>query len=131
MNFVVDSMLPPDLADCLNAAGHDVVTPAGLGAHNLSDGALIGIATAEHRVIVTENASDFAHMTTCTVVLLCKSWWPRATLASKPAAALDQCLGRTGPGVVVSGHGEAVGPGRHDRQEIPRLQRGKGPVLGE
>lgn len=38
------------------------VTPSRLGAHNLPDDVLVQIATAEDRVIVTENASDFAQV---------------------------------------------------------------------
>ena len=83
-------MLPPDVTEHLNAAGHEAVTPSTLGAHNLPDDELIQIATAERLVIVTESASDFAHVTTCAVLLVRKSWWPRATLAPDLAAALDR-----------------------------------------
>ncbi|MBI4218772.1 MAG: DUF5615 family PIN-like protein [Chloroflexi bacterium] len=87
---MIDAMLPPKVAEYLNAAGHDAVTPAGLGAQNLSDDVLIQIATAEHRVIVTENAGDFAQVTTSAVLFVRKSWWPRRTLASNLAVALDR-----------------------------------------
>jgi hypothetical protein len=87
VRFLIDAMFPPQVADSLNAHGHDAVAPAGLGAHNLPDDVLIQIATAERRVIVTENASDFAHVTTCTVLFVRKSWWPRA-LATRLAASL-------------------------------------------
>ena len=46
--------------DLLTARGHDAVTPADLGAHNLPDDTLIEIAGTEGRVVVTENASDSA-----------------------------------------------------------------------
>jgi len=83
-------MLPPQVAEHLNALDHDAVTPAALGAHNLPDDVLIALATAGRRVIVTENASDFARAGTRAVLLLRKSWWPRATLATDLAAALDR-----------------------------------------
>ena len=83
-------MLPPRVAEHLHEAGHDAVTPADLGAHNLPDDVLVRIASTEGRVIVTENASDFAHVTTCTVVFVRKSWWPRSTLTFDLAAAVDR-----------------------------------------
>ncbi len=90
MKFLIDAMLPPKVADELNAAGHDAVTPEGLGAHNLPDDVLVQIATADNRVIVTENASDFAHVSTCPVLFVRKSWWPSPSLASKLGHALDR-----------------------------------------
>lgn len=46
MRFLVDAMFPPQVVERLNAAGHDAVTPAELGAANLPDEALIQVATA-------------------------------------------------------------------------------------
>jgi hypothetical protein len=83
-------MFPPQVTSFLRASGHDAVTPLELGAHNLPDDVLIEIATIERRVIVTENASDFARVTTCAVVFVLKSWWPRPTLAASLAASLDR-----------------------------------------
>jgi len=83
-------MLPPDTAELLVAAGHDATSPVQLGAHNLSDDTLISLAAVDHRVIVTENASDFAAVTVCPVLLVRKSWWPRGSLAAKLADALDR-----------------------------------------
>jgi hypothetical protein len=90
LKFLIDSMLPPDTADRLAAAGHDATTPARLGAHNLPDDTLISLAAADHRVIVTENASDFASVTVCPVLLVRKSWWPPGSLALNLADALDR-----------------------------------------
>jgi hypothetical protein len=90
MRFLIDAMFPLQVVVHLNASGHDALSPADLGAHNLPDDILIEIATAEGRVIVTENASDFARVTTCPVVLVRKSWWPTPTLASRLAVALDR-----------------------------------------
>jgi hypothetical protein len=90
LRFLIDSMLPPQAAELLDAAGHDATTPALLGAHNLPDDALIALAAAERRVIVTENASDFAAVTACPVLLVRKAWWPAGPLASRLAAALDR-----------------------------------------
>jgi hypothetical protein len=83
-------MLPPQAAHDLNERGHDAATPASLGAHNLPDDALVDIAATEGRVIVTENASDFAWVTTCTVLLVRKEWWERDALAARLAASLDR-----------------------------------------
>jgi hypothetical protein len=90
VKFIVDAMLPPQVADYLGAAGHEAVTPLGLGAHTLPDRALIEIAAASGTVIVTENASDFGDASTCAVLLVRKSWWPRQHLASRLAAAVDR-----------------------------------------
>ena len=90
MRFLLDGMLPPQAAERLNAVGHDAVTPAQLGAHNLPDDVLVQIATAEARVIVTENASDFAQVTTCAVLFVRKSWWPAEGLATSLAGALNR-----------------------------------------
>jgi hypothetical protein len=90
VRFLIDAMFPPQVAEWLNAAGHDAVTPAQLGADNLPDEVLIQLATAEQRVIVTENAADFAHVTTCVVLFLLKSWWPVKALGPRLAEALDR-----------------------------------------
>jgi len=90
LRFLIDSMLPPKTAELLASAGHDARTPAQLGAHNLPDHTLIALAAAEQRVIVTENASDFAAVTTCPVLLLRKAWWPSESLAPTLADALDR-----------------------------------------
>lgn len=89
MKFLVDSMLPPRTAELLGAAGHDAATPAQLGAHSLPDDELIRLAAHERRVIVTENARDFANAP-CPVLLVRKSWWPATTLAEKLNAAIDR-----------------------------------------
>ena len=90
MKFLIDAMLPPAVAELLDALGHDATTPAKLGAHNLSDDVLVQLAGAEKRALVTENAGDFAAVTDCPLLFVRKSWWPTASLASKLAAALDR-----------------------------------------
>ena len=82
MKFLIDSMLPPSLVELLDALGHDCTSPSMLGAHNLPDDVLVRLARADDRVIVTENASDFAAVTDCTVLFVRKSWWPAGSLAS-------------------------------------------------
>jgi uncharacterized protein with PIN domain len=89
VRFLVDAMLPPDMAVRLREQGHDAVTPTELGAHSLPDDALIELAIANGQVIVTENAIDFAHVTTCTVLFVRKDWWPRTTLADRLAKAIS------------------------------------------
>ncbi len=83
-------MLPPETVEHLGVAGHDATTPALLGAHDLPDEILIGLATAESRIIVAENVSGFASVTTCPVVFVRKSWWPVESLAPRLAVALDR-----------------------------------------
>jgi uncharacterized protein with PIN domain len=89
VKFLIDSMLPAGTAQQLAAMGHDATTPARLGAHNLPDDVLVALAAEEDRVIVTENASDFAQATVCPVLLVLKVWWPSASLATNLARALD------------------------------------------
>lgn len=88
MRFLIDAMLPPAVAELLNAAGHDATTPLQLGAHTLPDDVLVELAAEENRVIVTENASDFAGVTACPVLFVRKSWWPSPSLVPKLAEAL-------------------------------------------
>lgn len=83
-------MLPLAVAELLGALGHDCTTPSMLGAHNLPDDVLVRLAGADERVIVTENASDFAAVTECPVLFVRKSWWPSRSLAPNLAAALDR-----------------------------------------
>lgn len=90
MKFLIDAMLPPQVAELLNAAGHEATTPSQLGAHDLPDDVLVELAAADGQVIVTENASDFAAVTTCPVLFVRKSWWPSSPLSSKLAHAVDQ-----------------------------------------
>lgn len=90
MKFLIDSMLPPSAVELLSAAGHDATTPLQLGAHNLPDEVLVRLAAAEARVIVTENAVDFASVTLCPVVFVRKSWWSSASLGANLADALDR-----------------------------------------
>lgn len=51
---------------------------------------LVELAAAEDRVIVTENASDFAAVSACPVLLVLKAWWPTASLTTSLASALDR-----------------------------------------
>jgi hypothetical protein len=83
-------MLPPSVTVLLDAKRHDATTPQLLGAHNLPDEVLVRLASLEDRVIVTENASDFAAVDTCTVLLVRKLWWPASSLHVKLPAALDR-----------------------------------------
>jgi hypothetical protein len=89
VKFLIDSMLPPRVAELLNEHGHDATTPTQLGAHNLPDNVLIQLAAADARVIVSENASDFAATTACPVLLVRKAWWA-SSLAEALAGALDR-----------------------------------------
>lgn len=90
MRFLLDSMLPPRAVELLRSAGHDAQTPTELGAHNLDDDQLIEICTQEDRVIVTENAVDFAAVISCPVLLVRKSWWASETLSTRLAASVPR-----------------------------------------
>lgn len=90
MRFLIDAMFPPSVVEFLRELGHDGVTPVMLGAHNLPDDVLVHLAGADGRVIVTENASDFAAATDCAVLFVRKSWWPAPSLARSLASALDR-----------------------------------------
>jgi len=90
VKFLIDSMLPPLVAELLRTAGHDAVTPTQLGAHNLSDEVLVELAAGDYRVIVTENARDFAAVVSCPVLLVRKSWWPSTSLAKNLAVAVQR-----------------------------------------
>lgn len=83
-------MLPPSVIRLLEDLGHDAVIPVQLGAHDLPDDELVRLAAAGGRVVVTENASDFATVTDCPVVFVLKSWWPSGSLPSRLAGALDR-----------------------------------------
>jgi hypothetical protein len=57
------------------------------------------LAAANECVIVTENASDFAAVSVCPLLLVCKAWWPSASIAEKLAGALDRwATANPGPG---------------------------------
>jgi predicted nuclease of predicted toxin-antitoxin system len=90
VKFLINSMLPPETVQLLRSAGHDVTTPAELGAHNLPDDVLIELSAADGRIIVTENASDFAAVTTCPVLFIRKEWWPAEALSTRLAEAIDR-----------------------------------------
>ena len=90
MRFLVDAMLPPSTSGLLVDRGHEAITPTDLGAHSLSDDMLIEIAGTDQWVVVTENAVDFVHATSCTVLLVRKDWWPSAAFAPRLADSLDR-----------------------------------------
>jgi len=94
VKFLIDAMLPPQITEALNAAGHDAVTPTMLGAQNLPDDVLIELTSADGRTIVTENARDFAHVAVCPVLFVRKSWWPGGTLTDRLPVVLDEWAAR-------------------------------------
>ena len=63
MKLLLDEMFPPSIAEGLRRKGREVVavqeTPAPRG---LSDPQLFVTAQLEHRVLVTENISDFVQV---------------------------------------------------------------------
>jgi hypothetical protein len=83
-------MLPPQIADQLNALGHDAISPWTLGTPTLPDAAVIERAISEGRVIVTEDMGDFAGVTRCSAVFVRKSWWPPEVLAPRLTTALSR-----------------------------------------
>jgi hypothetical protein len=90
MRFLIDAMLPPSICGLLVDRGHAAITPTDLGAHSLSDDTLIEIAGTDKWVVVTENAVDFVHATSCTVLLVREDWWPSEALAPRLAGSLDR-----------------------------------------
>ena len=62
MKWLLDEMLPPAIASELNAMGHDAVSVAAAGLGGAPDDVVYAEALANDRVMVTENASDFAAM---------------------------------------------------------------------
>lgn len=90
MRFLVDAMLPPDTCRLLVDRDHEAVTPTDLGAHNLPDDTLIEIAGTGGWIVVTENAVDFAHATSCTVLLVRKDWWSNEALPARLADSLNR-----------------------------------------
>lgn len=89
MKSLIDAMLPPSTGGQLAELGHDATTPTELWAHNLSADTLIKIAGSDGWVVVTDNAVDFIHATSCTVLLAQEGWWPHAALAARLAESLD------------------------------------------
>lgn len=54
MKFLVDAQLPRELANRIQAAGHDVIHTLSLPDGNgTSDQAIIGLAELEQRVVIT------------------------------------------------------------------------------
>jgi hypothetical protein len=90
MRFLIDAMLPPPTCGLLADRAHVAITPTDLGAHNLPDDTLIEIAGTDGWVVVTENAVDFVHATSCTVLLVRKDWWPSEALTARLAESLDR-----------------------------------------
>lgn len=90
MRFLIDAMLPPHTRHLLTDRNHEAVTPTDLGAHSLPDDTLIEVAGTDGWVVVTENASDLAHASSCTVLLVRKEWWPNDALATHLADSLDR-----------------------------------------
>jgi hypothetical protein len=90
LRFLIDGMLPHQVANQLNDLGHDAISPVSLGLPTMLDAGLIEIATSDRRVIVTENIKDFAAVTSCTVLLVRKYWWPNEALAARIVGAVDR-----------------------------------------
>ncbi len=58
MRFLVDQNRSPRLAELLNDAGHDAVHTLDVGLEQADDDAVLALADAEHRVVVTGD-TDF------------------------------------------------------------------------
>ena len=58
MNFLVDAQLPPQLARQLERAGHDAVHVVDVLAADASDTALMALAGAQGRIVISKDA-DF------------------------------------------------------------------------
>ncbi len=90
MKFIVDSMFPREVCEYLRELGHEAVSPIDLGGHNMPDNDLIQTASEQEMVVVTENARDFVAVSSCSVLLIRKSWWPIGALTTRLVAAIDR-----------------------------------------
>lgn len=59
MRWLIDEMLPPALAEELQARGHDAVSIAGSDLAGMTDEAVYDLAVEQQRILVTENFADF------------------------------------------------------------------------
>ena len=63
MRLLLDEHFSPDIARQLRERGHDVVAARErVELHGLSDRDLLAVASAEDRVVVTENVADFVEL---------------------------------------------------------------------
>ena len=62
MRWLIDEMLPPATAAELVALGHDARSAREMNLTETADEIIFDVAVAEHRLIVTENFSDFARL---------------------------------------------------------------------
>ena len=73
----------------LETIGHDAFSVVAQDPR-ARDGALVAKATAENRVLVTENFQDFAFVTECCVLFVRKSWWPAGSFDLRLAHAIGK-----------------------------------------
>lgn len=136
-------MLPFGTAGLLKAVGHQAATPARLGAHNLPDDVLIQLAASDGRVIVTENASDFASVTTCPVLFVLKGrvahclprdqarrrhrWMGHLEPGPRPLAPLARCRTQAisrAPGQVEPACDQDHRRTGHQAEQVPLVEPG-------
>lgn len=60
MKWLINEMLPPATAGELHTLGHDAVSVVAAGLAGSEDETVYALAVAQHRIVVTENVSDFA-----------------------------------------------------------------------
>lgn len=96
MKFLIDEMFSQDVASLLGDEGHDAVHVAELGLRAAPDPDLLTVASAQARVVVTENAADFlplldariaAGVAVTPVVIALKRNLPRGAKAMSRALA--------------------------------------------
>lgn len=96
MNFLIDEMFSEHVASQLRDHGRDAVHVSGLGLRAASDPDVLTAATAQARVVVTENAADFlplldariaAGVDVTPVVIVLKGNLPRGAGAMSHALA--------------------------------------------
>lgn len=59
MKVLLDEMLSPDIAEQLRSRGHDVEAVSGSEHEELDDPAVLNVARAQRRALVTNNVRDF------------------------------------------------------------------------
>ncbi|MGQ0466967.1 MAG: DUF5615 family PIN-like protein [Sporichthyaceae bacterium] len=89
MRFLIDEMFPVAVAGLLTDLGHDTihVFDRGLGAR--PDVEVAATASAENRLLVTENVADFASAAGIAVACVLKSRLRAKSMAADLASLLD------------------------------------------
>ncbi len=89
MRFLIDEMFPPAACQRLAERGHDAVHVRDRGVDARPDTEVAAVAAGENRVLVTENAKDFARTEGIVIVCALKSRLRTHGMDEQLAAVLD------------------------------------------